>query len=256
MKPNTASGARASNESGDFKSILEEDGAPSPEELLAYHNGELSPEAEEKLQDRIVANEDAIALLVDMKRFPNVVPGPGAPQFSDDEVTASMQALQRRIERDEEKATVVPIRPWYASLTVAYGIAATFLIATLGLSLRLATGPQPTLDSGGIDMYVRDVQTRDDASPKIARSEQGWLSLPLNIPSRGLSHQNFQIEVHDPSNLIVYSASCKRGNSTVLFLRLPAGYLKIAGTYQIKLFGITNEKREFIGNFALPYTLE
>jgi hypothetical protein len=68
---------------------------PTPEELLAYHDGTLDPAAREELEARLAVYPDAARTLADIAAFPNVEPAPGTTVLSEEEVEARWQGLKK-----------------------------------------------------------------------------------------------------------------------------------------------------------------
>jgi hypothetical protein len=77
----------------------EELGGPlSPEEVLAFRDGRLSPERRRSIEARLVVDPEAAQALADLLAFPDVEPAPGTPEASDEEIEAGWKAFLRRLE--------------------------------------------------------------------------------------------------------------------------------------------------------------
>ena len=68
---------------------------PSPERLTAYHAGELTPAAEEEVQEHIAFCRHCTRLLLDLPAF--LEPLAGVPGSVDEEADASWQAIRERL---------------------------------------------------------------------------------------------------------------------------------------------------------------
>jgi len=110
---------------------------PDPGELAAYHEGELSLERERQIQDHLAACRECAGLLLDLD-------GLADPSFGAASGLASKsekEAVWRRLRDDiHPPAPVVPIRrPALSSPRWLQALAAALLVATLGLSLWVAS---------------------------------------------------------------------------------------------------------------------
>src|SRR5687768_14750066 len=72
---------------------------PTPEELLAYRDGRLDPAARERLEGKIAVHPDAARALADLAAFPDIEPGPGTPDLSDEAIDAGWDAFRQRLEK-------------------------------------------------------------------------------------------------------------------------------------------------------------
>ncbi len=73
-------------------------GPPTPEELLAYRDGELDPAARQSVEDRLALDPDAARALADLAAFPDIEPDPGASELSDEEVEDRWQTLHKKLQ--------------------------------------------------------------------------------------------------------------------------------------------------------------
>ncbi len=118
---------------------------PTPQELAAYHAGELPPEAESRLLDHLAICRDCSDLLLDLAGFADLKPPQGVPELTDEQVEQDWQALRARMGKEEPErrpAEVVPIRPAgpAAKLGPSYPVwlpVAASLLAVLGFSFGL-----------------------------------------------------------------------------------------------------------------------
>jgi hypothetical protein len=85
---------------------------PTPEELLAYRDGELAPEARQSVEDRLAIDPDAARVLADLAAFPEVEPAPGIAELTDEEVERRWHALHKKLQE-------LPQRPAAARAPIA-----------------------------------------------------------------------------------------------------------------------------------------
>jgi hypothetical protein len=97
--------------------------APSPEELLAYRDGLLSPEQREILERKIDAFPQAARALADLAAFPDVEPVPGVREIGPEELTARWVEFRRLLAPPQRQP--FPLARWAmaAGLLAALGAA-------------------------------------------------------------------------------------------------------------------------------------
>src|SRR5690349_19328485 len=83
-------------------------GAPTPEELIAYHDGLLDPAARQSVEERLAVHPDAARALADLAAFPDLE---GAPELPDEEMDARWEAFRQRSERAPESLRKPAARP-------------------------------------------------------------------------------------------------------------------------------------------------
>lgn len=69
---------------------------PSPEQILAYHEGRLGPDERLAVEEGLAAFPDAARLLRDLVRFPDLEPAAGDAEPPDDEIDARWQEFRAR----------------------------------------------------------------------------------------------------------------------------------------------------------------
>ncbi|MFL6199854.1 MAG: anti-sigma factor family protein [Thermoanaerobaculia bacterium] len=126
---------------------------PTPQELAAYHAGELPSEAEARILDHLAVCRECSDLLLDLSGFADLKPPAGVPDLTDEQVEEDWQALRARMRKEAplpsppRTAEVVPIRPAGPSAKpertypVWLPVAAS-LLAVLGFSFGLYQGAQ------------------------------------------------------------------------------------------------------------------
>jgi putative zinc finger protein len=110
---------------------------PEPDELAAYHAGELAPPEERRIQDHLASCRECASLLLDLE-------GLGDPSFGVGSGLAGKEEVWRRLRAEVESskeggaapAAVVPFRRRTLSTSPRWlqALAAALLLATLGLS--------------------------------------------------------------------------------------------------------------------------
>ncbi len=225
---------------------------PTPQELAAYHGGELPPEAESRMLDHLAICRECSDLLLDLAGFADLKPPQGVPELTDEQVEQDWQALRSRMRagegRKERTAEVVPIRPagrlprpeqshWLP-------IAAS-LLAVIGLSFGLyqtvKVGPNSELQS------VREVDSgsavRGDDEPgqSISSRAPGLIRL-RPYPNAVASYPPYEAEiVYEEQGDVVKRVPVTTIDTDPLLL-IPAGSLA-RGRYHAYLYGIREGKK-------------
>jgi anti-sigma factor RsiW len=114
-------------------------GHVTPEELTAYHDGVMSADDQGRVQDHLVLCRECAALLLDLAAFP-ALSQEGGRQIQPAEVATAWGVMQARLQR--EGALSVSRPSWrqrmnlaFSSTRVAYALAASLLVISLGLGL-------------------------------------------------------------------------------------------------------------------------
>lgn len=99
-------------------------GPPATDEMLAYVRGELAPEREAHLQERLVCRPELVRTLTEA--FPTEGAGPGDPDFlSDEEFARHWTAMQTRMRRNGRNEGRV-LSFWRMSAALAAAVALAF----------------------------------------------------------------------------------------------------------------------------------
>ncbi len=233
------------------------------DELAAYHAGGLPPEEERRVQDHLVACRECADLLLDLD-------GLGDASFGADEDLPPNAAetvwagVREQIRREEpaRPATVVSLESRRARPAVAprwwQALAASLLIATVGLSVWVASLrrtvdelSRPQVNAPVLDLYPegrarRGVATSTPEVPPDAR----LFTLILSPAQRG-AWEDYEAEISDADGAVVWTARGLRPNAFGSFsLTLPRKALG-AGEHRLRLFGLSRNTREPIGEYVL-----
>lgn len=244
-----------------------------PEQLVAYHEGRLAADHEERVQDHLAACRECAALLVDLE-------GLGDPDFGAAEplpAGAGAQVWERvreEIRKDQPPpaANVAPFRPpepagsapprpsipaWFRSL------AAVLLLATLGLSAwvvqlrsRVDELTSPT-STAVVDLYP-DTSTRGAGTPLVPpTAELITVILRDPRPPGRPAFDRYGVEIlrQDGSEVWQDDGSGGAAGLTPIYgsfsLTLNRDRLG-AGDFRLRLVGIGPEgARETVGEYAL-----
>ena len=225
------------------------DAHPDPERLAAYHSsqaGELSPEEEGRIQDHLALCRECAALLLDLDGLADPDFGAGADLAGKENV---WQGLKQEM---APQAKVVPLRrpvrpspPWLQAL------AASLLIATLGLSLWVASlrrtvaelsSPEP--NAPVLDLYASGTRSEGSPAPALTvPSNAKFFTLILNAAGQR-RYEGYRVEILGAGGGEVWSDRRIEPSSFGSFsLTLPRRAVG-PGDFRVRLFGQSGETTE------------
>ena len=217
---------------------------PSPQELAAYHAGELPPEAEARILDHLSICPECSDLLLDLSGIADLKPPEGMPELTDEQVEQDWQALRAKMRKEEPErapAPVVPIRtagpPPKPDRGYWLPIAAS-LLAVLGLSFGLyqsTQGGRPW--SPEIVPLTNEVQrSAEDAIEHINSGIGAILSLYFDAEA---IYPEYEAEI---VGQVTVKVTPPKEEGLPVALVIPRGYLK-PGVYEIQLYGVNGGQR-------------
>lgn len=232
-----------------------------PDELLAYHHGELSADREEALRERLALQPEAVRAIQDLRRFPDIGPVDESCRLDDSQLDTDRQAMWARLSkelgRDGGAASAVPLFErrsvdggWWMP-----GLVAASLLITLGLSFWVVslrrtvdelTGPRINVQ---VSSLVPQARVRDP-EPQTLSLPPGTdhLLLILNLPNLE-HHSDYRIAIWTAEGMIWSRDGLERsllGNFTI---ELPRSDLP-AGDYRIELFGLGRARPQSIATYS------
>ena len=243
---------------------------PTPEELLAYRDGRLSPEARAAVEARLAVYPDAARALADLAAFPDVEPAPGVPALSDDEVEARWRAFRERLGDTQpappaalqpppppRERPATPRRPFGPRLAAA---------AMLGVAIGGAGGflaGRGSRPGASADVEIVEIVELAPLGEGGARSEgtavelgpaAEGLVLVLGAPppdGRGGGRGGDRVEIRDEAGALVWSREGLRPTSLgTVQLSFDRGALE-PGSYRLTLFGRDGERRTPLAIYEL-----
>ena len=242
---------------------------PEPEELAAYHAGELAGEAERRLQDHLVACRECAALLLDLEGLADPGFGAGRPGAAA-ERDAAWESFRREIVAAPQPASpVAPVvhgrfdAPSRSSRPIPprwlYALAATLLLAVGGLSFQVvslsrqvAELSRPELNSQFLDLGEGTARGAAPSVPApVARASGRFLNLVLHTPPFP-AYGEYRVEIGEAHRERPVWSGTGRPPSSLLPLTVTVPREALgAGDYQIRVFGIDGSRRVKIGDYAL-----
>ncbi|MCP4656634.1 MAG: hypothetical protein GY856_14570 [bacterium] len=237
---------------------------PSPDQLLAYQEGELAAEDQEGVQDHVALCRDCARVVLDLESFPDVEPVREDDRVSDWQVAAEWRRLEAR---DEISPPVKssPRRSWpmLFSPGFAYAMAASILMAALGLGSWVIQlrGRIDDLSQPRVNVFLSDLIPQKaglERGPGDAIRVPAWTDrvlLLLNLADIR-SFSGYFVEISDRDGRTLWSNREIRrspdGNFTVGVHRrfLPAG------RYRIALYGLEGEARTLVATYTMDIEYE
>jgi hypothetical protein len=240
---------------------------PTPQELAAYHGGELPPEAETRMLDHLAICRDCSDLLLDLAGFADLKPPQGVPELTDQQVEQDWQALRARMRageggKEEERRTaeVVPIRragpaakparwssPW---LPVAAS-----LLAVIGLSFGLYQSQRV----GALERRVDELSQPSSPDSIFLDStiqRSGGEQEEKAISSRAGTLLTFYSEADDYAayeavidNRLTIKAAPREEDQGILLL-IPPGSLQ-PGPHTVVLYGVDGDLRNEVARYPI-----
>lgn len=229
---------------------------PTPQELAAYHAGELPPEAEAQILEHLAICRECSDLLLDLSGFADLKPPQGVPELTDEQIELDWQRLRERMregegrkETKERTAEVVPIRPARPVPTPERDrrrwkpIAASLLLGgalgiLFGIYFEMPTGSSKMQMGSMIDPGLAE---RGEGDPSFSVREIGAIRFIPDVDVDA-SYSSYEAEI-DRDGEVVKRIRVETIDEDPVLL-ISEGWLH-PGEYQARLYGIRGgEKTE------------
>lgn len=235
---------------------------PTPQELAAYHAGELPPEAEAKILDHLAVCRECSDLLLDLSGFADLKPPAGVPELTDEQVEEDWQALRAKMRKEEPAQThprpaeVVPIRPARpARWSLPWLPLAASLLAVIGFSFGLYKDwqlRQLTRPAWGYIVDEREAERGDGDRQSFSAKMPGTVRIVLNELDENYASYEAEIVRSDNGRKIVARLPLANLEREPV-LSIPPGSLE-PGKYSVELYGTKGEKRKSLGDASFEVT--
>lgn len=216
---------------------------PTPQELVAYHAGELPPEAEARILGHLAICRECSDLLLDLSGFADLKPPEGVPELTDAQVEEDWQALRAKMQKEapqREPVPVVPIRPKPERRWLP--IAASLLLAVPLLYLWARGGEQ--FRSLPIVSLSSEVQRSEgDEVEQISSKDGAILSLYFDAEK---IYPAYEAEIAGRT----VKVTPPKGEDLPVALVIERGSLK-PGLYKIQLYGLEEGQRAPLGSYDI-----
>lgn len=229
-------------------------GHAEPQELVAYHAGEMAEEDAERLRDHLALCSECSELLLDLLHFDELEVPDGVEEPSAAEIEAAVARLRGRVGEGKEMSAQIeaPSRllpfpaelregeevravTWRRLLPVA--LAAGFAGLLMGWSLRPVPGETEILSQlGSIDVFTGDSVNRGE------KTKRGIVVVNIPLPPDA-PYATYTAEVYpSPSGPLRLRFDRLYPNNERQ-LTLAFGRDFPGGDYRIKVFGVADGRR-------------
>lgn len=209
---------------------------PDPEELLAYHERQLTEPEAERLRDHLAGCPECARVVLDFEAFPDLEPPGEEYRLTPADVERERRALEARIEARS--------RPVWQRHQVLLPLAAALFLGALGLGvwglalqdrLERATGPR------GDVWIVADLRPASEPvrgpEPTVRVPEWAGRAVLLLSLRPGQEHQAYRVDVVSPNGgLLVSDLPVRRAPDGLLAVELPPELL-VPGELRLELSG-------------------
>jgi hypothetical protein len=243
---------------------------PLPEELLAYHERQLSFEESEEVREHLVLCDRCSDLVLDLASFPDIEPDGSASEASEDAAFARRWgSLSNRLKdegvfrpaphpkRETALRRVFFLPPSFSS-ALAAGLAAVSLglaFWTFSLQRRLAEVSRPAVRVAVSSLVPREIAAARDQKESEPASVPAWadrLLLILNL-FEPRSYSAYQVEIFDAlkgRKAVWSSRDLRRSPDGNFAFEVPRSFLP-AGSYRIELSGLAGSQRNRLAVYDL-----
>jgi hypothetical protein len=227
-----------------------------PEEIAGYHEGRLSPEDEQRVQDHLVACRECSELLLDLEGLAD--PGFGAGEALPDRAG---ERVWESVRKEIQPPNVVPFRrePRHEAPRWLRSLAAMLLLSTLALSGWVATLrnrvkelSSPQANTPVVDLYPVSSIRGEASGPATPPVPEEAERVTVILRSPGLpAFAEYGIEILRADRSVAWHEDGLKPTYSSFSLSLTRDWLT-AGA-RLRLVGIGPKgKRQTIGEYALP----
>jgi hypothetical protein len=239
---------------------------PTPDELVAYHAGGLAAADEARVGDHLVLCPHCLEMLLDLGRLPD-------PDFGSEQRTTSVekgaawQALQSRlaaeaVPRETPRPRVTSRRsrwaPFLASPRTAYALAASLLVAVVGLSVRvgqlergIAELSSPQLNAPVVDLFPASALRGGDGGGVVELGPSSRSFALILSPKGSSDFAGYRTQIIGPAGNVVWSGGGLERNRDGSFTLILSRRFLGPGEYRLRLFGVHGETRQLIEEFRM-----
>ncbi len=226
-----------------------------PEEVIAYYEGELAAEDEERVQDHLALCQECADLALDYQAFPEIEPASEDLRASPAEAEADWQAVRSRLFNRR------------SSFWISQALAASFFVTTLGAA-SLAAYYRTKLSEASQPRFITVVS---DLTPEEDPVLQDESEAVTTVPRRA---SNLMVVLHPPvlpseADYLVEILESPSPDAEVLWSKrglepTAAGYFVLemnrdflpGGAYRVRLSTLEGEREHAIAHYTLRLEYE
>lgn len=250
---------------------------PSPDELIAYHEGRLTPAEREQVEAGLAAFPEAARALLDMASFPEIEPLDPQDRLTDEEAARGWAELRERLREDgllgpaepgqvprkvaegdrgQRGSREVPRRPARGRWKLVQALAAAVLVVGVGLPafLALRPGPEPKPNVPLVSLLPLTVSGQrggGDAGETVAVDDaRDGVMLQLNL-AEPETFPAYRLEIVSAARGSVWTTEALRRQGDGTFTTfVPQGFLA-AGRYRLELSGVAAGSERHLATYVL-----
>jgi hypothetical protein len=215
---------------------------PTAEEMLAYSRGQLTPEEEARVRERLVCHPDLVRTLT--VPFPTEGAEPGDPDFlPDEEFARHWASLRKRMKPRTERDAGRVLQFTRVFAAIAATLAVVFG-AMLWEANRRAKLPQVWEDQ----VLYPDGARGPEAAPVLTAQGE---SIVLLTPLHGAHYDRYRLELVDlDTNRVVWKKPAPRVRDTDSFVIVIPRVFLSPGRYQVAVYGSGPEREQQVGTYS------
>lgn len=225
---------------------------PTAEEMLAYSRGELSESEEERIRDLLVAYPELARMYA--APFPEE-----GDAVSEEQLGAGWDALQRRLGNREDSA----VRPKaeggrvyfmrYAPTAIAATLAIVFFGMFMQAERRARENASPRILAAAQELDPGGNRGLD--APTMLRKDGEVYHLKPHLINQ-VRYAHYRIELRDSKGETLWvNHTAQPDEDDSVQIAVPHVFLRAGERYQLKIFGIENEKTE-LGSYEVAVPAE
>jgi hypothetical protein len=224
---------------------------------LDYHDGDISPEQRERIQDHLALCRACLRTVLDLDAFPDLPPQGSEERLSSGELAIEWGRFQ---EQAGAARSAVRRRSLLTSAALPWGLAAALLAVIVGLSVQTVRlqrqAGELSQPQGGVELV--DLSPVDGKLERAEAETEGirlsaWadrLILILNLADIR-SFPEYEVELVTADGREVWrGGGLRRSPEGTFALEVPRRFLS-AGSYRIRLSGASPEGRTAVAEYSL-----
>ena len=227
--------------------LVKPDTHPDSDEIVAYHEGTLSPGDMQRVQDHLVACRECAALVADLEGLGE--PGFGAGENLPPETGEIVwKSIRQQIRREQEPSkVVVPFRRETSAMDLPRWLrplAAMLVISTLALSGwvahlrdRVKDLSSPQLNAPILDLYPAGSTRGEGRAVQTVPADARLFTVVLN-PAGRPAFERYELEIADADGDVVRRDGGLKPNPYGSFSVTLAKDLLGPGDFRVRLVGI------------------
>jgi len=212
---------------------------PTAEEVLAYTRGELAPDEEARIRERLIAYPELVRTLT--APFPEGAEPDHPDYLSDHEFARHWNALQKRRQRPDRG-----LQFWRAFGTIAAALAVVFG-ALLWRAQTELKKPQAVWEQQ--ELYPDGRRGVEGQPTTLTSNGESYLLVPVLGTELAADKLRAEITAMNPPQTVWSGKPVPRTANGSFVILVPRDSLK-PGTYRLVVYGITGERQEPLSSYT------